>query len=117
MDDVWLVTNWQAIQWVRDPTPLDRVKSFKPFQCDYPVRLGFLYLSSEFRIHPNSYFLSSFPQERPKRCNAPKVCNAWHKSGVRYMRTCQPCPEVFPWTGKTGVRNAFLDSYEGNEAS
>lgn len=37
MDDVWLVTNWQAIQWVRDPTPLDRVKSFKPFNCDYPV--------------------------------------------------------------------------------
>lgn len=91
MDDVWLVTNWQAIQWVRDPTPLDRVKGFKPFQCDYP--------------------------ERPKRCNSAKVCNSWHKSGVRYMRTCQPCPEVFPWTGKTGVRNTFLDSYEGNEAS
>lgn len=39
MDDVWLVTNWQAIQWVRDPTPLDRIKSFKPFGCDYPVCL------------------------------------------------------------------------------
>ena len=37
MDDVWLVTNWQAIQWMRDPTPLDRIKSFKPFGCDYPV--------------------------------------------------------------------------------
>jgi len=37
MDDVWLVTNWQAIQWVRDPTPLDRIKTFKPFNCDYPV--------------------------------------------------------------------------------
>lgn len=91
MDDVWLVTNWQAIQWVRDPTPLDRIKSFKPFNCDYP--------------------------ERPKRCNASKVCNAWHKSGVRYMRTCQPCPEVFPWTGKTGVRNPFLDNYGDNEVA
>jgi len=91
MDDVWLVTNWQAIQWVRDPTPLDRIKSFKPFGCDYP--------------------------ERPKRCNAPKVCNAWHKSGVRYMRTCQPCPEVFPWTSKTGVKNSKLDTYGENEAS
>ena len=39
MDDVWLVTNWQAIQWVRDPTPLDRVKTFKPFNCDYPVSI------------------------------------------------------------------------------
>ncbi|EFX77211.1 hypothetical protein DAPPUDRAFT_54528, partial [Daphnia pulex] len=87
MDDVWLVTNWQAIQWVRDPTPLDRIKTFKPFNCDYP------------------------------RCNASKVCNAWHKSGVRYMRTCQPCPEVFPWTGKTGVRNPFLDHYGENEVA
>jgi hypothetical protein len=47
MEDVWLVTNWQALQWVRDPTPLDRVKSFKPFQCDYPV---------SFPSPPNSYF-------------------------------------------------------------
>jgi len=85
MDNVWLTTNWQAIQWMRDPTPLDRIKSFKPFQCDYP--------------------------ERPKKCKSAKVCNAWHKSGVRYMRTCQPCPEVFPWTGKTGIKNVELDNY------
>ena len=38
MDDVWLVTNWQAIQWVRDPQPLGAVNSFRPFGCDYPVR-------------------------------------------------------------------------------
>lgn len=37
MKDVWLVTNWQAIQWVRDPTPLSRVNNFQPFQCDYSV--------------------------------------------------------------------------------
>nr|CAD7428593.1 unnamed protein product [Timema monikensis] len=77
MKDVWLVSNWQAIQWVRDPTPLSRINNFPPFQCDY--------------------------QGRPKRCNNPKVCNLWHKSGVRYMRTCQPCPDIYPWTGKTGV--------------
>ncbi|PNF19318.1 hypothetical protein B7P43_G07308 [Cryptotermes secundus] len=84
MQDVWLVTNWQAIQWVRDPTPLSRINSFPPFQCNYP--------------------------ERPRRCNNPKVCNLWHKSGVRYMRTCQPCPDVYPWTGKTGVRNSRVDN-------
>jgi hypothetical protein len=33
------------------------------------------------------------------------------------MRTCQPCPEVFPWTGKTGVRNPFLDHYGENEVA
>lgn len=41
MQDVWLVTNWQAIQWVRDPTPLSRINSFPPFQCNYPVSLEF----------------------------------------------------------------------------
>ena len=31
----------------------------------------------------------TFFQDRPPRCDKPKVCNLWHKSGVRYMRTCQ----------------------------
>ncbi|CAD7079973.1 unnamed protein product [Hermetia illucens] len=84
MDDVWIVTNWQMLQWVRDPTPLSRIKQFQPFQCDY--------------------------SDRPKRCNNPKVCNLWHKSGVRYMRTCQPCPDIYPWTGKTGIRSSRIDN-------
>ncbi|XP_038208469.1 uncharacterized protein LOC119829815 isoform X5 [Zerene cesonia] len=84
MKDVWIVTNWQAIQWVRDPTPISRLNNFQPFQCNY--------------------------QDRPKKCNNPKVCNLWHKSGVRYMRTCQPCPEIYPWTGKTGIRSSRIDN-------
>ncbi|XP_063701233.1 uncharacterized protein LOC134831435 [Culicoides brevitarsis] len=84
MNDVYIVTNWQALQWVRDPTPLSRMNSFQPFQCNY--------------------------QDRPKRCNNPKVCNLWHKSGVRYMRTCQPCPEIYPWTGKSGIRSSRIDN-------
>ncbi|CAB3239718.1 unnamed protein product [Arctia plantaginis] len=84
MPDVWIVTNWQALQWVRDPTPINRLNNFQPFQCNY--------------------------QDRPKKCNHPKVCNLWHKSGVRYMRTCQPCPEVYPWTGKSGIRSSRIDN-------
>ncbi|KAG6446698.1 hypothetical protein O3G_MSEX004578 [Manduca sexta] len=84
MPDVWIVTNWQALQWVRDPTPISRLNNFQPFQCNY--------------------------QDRPKKCNNPKVCNLWHKSGVRYMRTCQPCPEVYPWTGKSGIRSSRIDN-------
>ncbi|CAH0695012.1 unnamed protein product [Spodoptera exigua] len=84
MQDVWIVTNWQALQWVRDPTPISRLNNFQPFQCNY--------------------------QDRPKKCNNPKVCNLWHKSGVRYMRTCQPCPEVYPWTGKSGIRSSRIDN-------
>lgn len=83
MPDVWIVTNWQAIQWVRDPTSISRLQSFTPFHCDL--------------------------SERPKKCNNPKVCNLWHKSGVRYMRTCQPCPEIYPWTGKSGIRSSRID--------
>ena len=83
MDDVWLVTNWQGIQFTRSQ-PLDKNQAlnFSPFSCD-----------------SNS--------DRPKRCNNSKVCNLWHKSGVRYMRTCQPCPEIYPWTGNTGITNSL----------
>ncbi|XP_030748310.1 uncharacterized protein LOC115876616 isoform X2 [Sitophilus oryzae] len=84
MKDVWFLTNWQAIQWVRDPTPSSRLNGFQPFQCNY--------------------------SDRPKRCNNPKVCNLWHKSGVRYMRTCQPCPDIYPWTGNTGIRSSRVDN-------
>lgn len=87
MPEVWIVTNWQAIQWVRDPTSISRLQSFTPFHCDL--------------------------SERPKKCNNPKVCNLWHKSGVRYMRTCQPCPDIYPWTGKTGIRSSRID--DGSE--
>lgn len=37
MKDVYIITNWQALQWVRDPTPLSRMNSFQPFQCNYQV--------------------------------------------------------------------------------
>lgn len=26
------------------------------------------------------------------------------------MRTCQPCPEIYPWTGKTGIRSSRVDN-------
>ncbi|OAD60533.1 hypothetical protein WN48_05050 [Eufriesea mexicana] len=84
MDDVWIVTNWQAIQWVRNPTPLPLLHTFESFGCNYP--------------------------DRPKKCNNPKVCNLWHKSGVRYMKTCQTCPDIYPWTGKTGIRSSRIDN-------
>jgi len=84
MEDVWIVSAWQSIQWMRDPTPLQDINSFKPFQCEY--------------------------KERPPRCDKPKVCNLWHKSGVRYMRTCQECPDIYPWTGRTGIANSRVDN-------
>jgi len=49
MPEVWLVTNWQAIQWARDPTPISRLNQFTPFGCDYPVSR--LSLTVQRRIH------------------------------------------------------------------
>jgi hypothetical protein len=34
MDDVWLVSSWQAVQWMRNPTPLDQINEFQPFKCN-----------------------------------------------------------------------------------
>lgn len=42
MDDVWLVTNWQALQWIRNPTPNSRVLNFAPWSChDLKVKLSY----------------------------------------------------------------------------
>ena len=38
MNDVYIVTNWQALQWIRDPTPISRMNTFQPFQCNYQVK-------------------------------------------------------------------------------
>lgn len=75
-DDVWLVTNWQLIQWMRNPTPINELHNFEPFNCR--------------------------KLDRPPPCPNPTVCNVWYQGGVRYMKTCQPCPVKYPWVGNTG---------------
>lgn len=32
--DVYFTTNWQMIQWMRDPTPNSQLANFEPFRCD-----------------------------------------------------------------------------------
>ena len=32
-NDVYFVTMSQAIAWMKDPTPLDKIKTFKPWSC------------------------------------------------------------------------------------
>ncbi|XP_046914187.2 uncharacterized protein LOC124494943 isoform X2 [Dermatophagoides farinae] len=75
--DVYFVTKWQLLQWMMQPTPLIRLKSFQPFQCDY--------------------------SDRPA-CRQPKVCSTSHRDGPRYLKTCQKCPKHYPWVGKTGFK-------------
>ncbi|KAL3226598.1 hypothetical protein MRX96_024802 [Rhipicephalus microplus] len=75
--DVWLLTNWQLIQWIRNPVPNSRINTFEPWQCA-----------------PKG--------DRPEPCHRPTVCNVPYQGGLRYMKTCQPCPDVYPWVGNTG---------------
>ncbi|XP_076349905.1 uncharacterized protein LOC143246704 [Tachypleus tridentatus] len=77
-DDVWLITNWQLIQWLRKPTPKSKLNSFEPWQCK--------------------------KNDRSPPCSNPTVCNVWDKEGIRYMKTCQKCPKHYPWVGNTGYR-------------
>jgi hypothetical protein len=74
--DVYFVTKWQLIQWMREPTTLSSITSFKPWLCNF--------------------------DDRPPPCNSPTVCNVGSKSGSRFLKTCQPCPTSYPWVGNTG---------------
>ncbi|XP_076327313.1 uncharacterized protein LOC143234116 [Tachypleus tridentatus] len=76
--DVWVITNWQLIQWLRSPTPISKLNNFEPWQCQR--------------------------KDLPPPCHNPTVCNVWDKNGIRYMKTCQKCPNHYPWVGKTGYK-------------
>lgn len=77
MKDVYVVTNWQMIQWMRNPTPLSHIKNFAPFGC------------SDIR-------------DRPPHCKQAHTCKVNFRNEIRTMRTCQECPKRYPWTGNNG---------------
>lgn len=77
--DVYLVTNWQVIEWMRHPTPLSKIKSFEPFGC-------------------------ADIAQRPPQCKSPHTCKVAFRQETRTLRTCQPCPKTYPWTGNNGFQ-------------
>lgn len=72
--DVYFVTNWQMIQWMKEPTSLDEIGNFKPWKCDQQPPIG--------------------------ECLNPHVCTVKHEEGSRFMKTCQSCPSHYPWVGR-----------------
>jgi hypothetical protein len=38
MPDVWVVNNWEAIQWMQRPTPINALSQFDPWKCKPTVR-------------------------------------------------------------------------------
>ncbi|XP_044739883.1 chitin deacetylase 1 [Chrysoperla carnea] len=80
LPDVYFVTAWQAIQWMRNPTPINAISTFEPFNC-------------KRQFEPNEI-----------ACNLPKVCKLRSRvhQQERFMYTCTECPEQYPW-----IRNEF----------
>lgn len=79
--DVFFVTAHQAIQWLKNPTPLRDINSFQPWKC--PKRY----------LEPSEI-----------SCNLPKTCKLHSRvlQQDRYLFTCNECPDQYPW-----VRNEF----------
>lgn len=84
MPDVYFVTTWQMLQWVRQPMPLDQLANFEPFQCNAAKRADI------------------------SECKHPTTCNVNFKQGQRTLRTCQECPLVYPWIGNNGKTKTKL---------
>jgi len=83
--DVYLVSNWEAIQWMQNPTPLDRIETFEPWNT----------------------CLDGKPLPVPienQACNIPRVCKLFSRElrKERYLYTCKECPQAYPW-----IKNEF----------
>jgi len=76
MDDVYIITHSQLLDWVRNPTPLDKIKDFVPWQC---------------------------PKRPVPRCSYQKPnCQKVYPVGTGQMtlKTCTtPCPPNYPHYG------------------
>ena len=113
MQDVWFVTNWQAIQWMREPTPISHLNSFEPWYCKHKVRTCWLQLinhavASKLLSFKTGAFLFFQFERHEIACNIPKTCKLMSRilQGERYLSTCNECPQQYPW-----IRNEFgLDS-------
>ncbi|GLV35088.1 Chitin and LDLR binding deacetylase 3 [Carabus blaptoides fortunei] len=80
LPDVWFVTNWQAIQWIRHPTPINQLNNFQPWTCKKHLDVTEL------------------------ACNLPNICKLQSRihQQERFLYTCTECPQQYPW-----IRNEF----------
>jgi len=80
--DVYIVSNWEVIQWMKDPTPLSQMETFPEWQtCETEVI-----------------------DRENVACNIPRVCKLFSRElrRERYMYTCKECPQAYPW-----IKNEF----------
>jgi hypothetical protein len=81
MPDVYFVTNYQAIEWMKTPTPTNQLAQFEPWQCK----------QRQF-------------DAKELACNLPSTCRLHSRvlQQDRYLNTCNECPSQYPW-----IRNEF----------
>lgn len=73
MGDVWIVTVSQGLEWIKNPTTLDKIEDFKPWKCDTPA---------------------------PPPCPASQCKECYYAERQRLISTCAPaCPPHYPWVG------------------
>nr|CAH7720606.1 unnamed protein product [Callosobruchus chinensis] len=78
--DVWFVTNWQALQWIKHARTLNELNSFEPWKCVRKIA------------------------KSERACNSPNTCKVYSRvfQQDRYLTTCAKCPAKYPW-----IRNEF----------
>lgn len=85
LGDVYFVTNWQLLQWIKNPINLDRIDQFEPWQC-------------RAMNHQNNKIKQ---QQQMPECLVPNICHVRFKKGEkigsRFFKTCQKCPNDYPW--------------------
>ncbi|TRY74589.1 hypothetical protein TCAL_01640 [Tigriopus californicus] len=80
-NDVWVVNNYEAIQWMQSPTPQAQMNDFQAWKsCDQPIPI------------------------EEQACNIPNVCKLFSRElrKQRYLYTCKDCPDTYPW-----IKNEF----------
>lgn len=77
--DVYFVTVTQALSWVSDPKPLNKLSTVESWDCKRSI--------------PSA----------SKPCNIGNSCALSFKkdniTDTRYMETCRECPNKYPWLG------------------
>ncbi|XP_065186071.1 chitin deacetylase 7-like [Sycon ciliatum] len=112
MDDVWLVSVAQMLDWMRSPQALTSVKDFAPFQCTAPVMPPVCAESAAYNCHftdmngdggdgaggggEGGALCAEYTGERRPLQALPSLCKT---DMEHYMRTCSPCPAHYPWYG------------------
>ncbi|XP_046434302.1 chitin deacetylase 1 [Neodiprion fabricii] len=81
LPDVYFVTSNQMVEWMRNPTPLNKLKNFQPWNCN----------KRQF-------------EPREIACALPNTCKLYSSvlKSDRYLYTCYECPKQYPW-----LRNEF----------